>query len=523
MIRLSVLAISIVSLALYSIKDWYVALCGLIALMAVMEHPDMPKTLFGVQGLNPWNILLVVVVAAWLGSRRRERLVWDMPPSVSLMLLAYLGVVLVGFVRMMADRAMLPETTGTLVSEQLVNTVKWVVPGLLLYDGCRTRRRFLLGLAAILTIYVLLGLQVIRWMPPGTIASGEELTRRSLKILLNEIGYHRVNLSVMLAGACWALLATRGLTRRPGTRALIAFGALAMAYAQALTGGRAGYATWIAVGVVLAAVRWRRYLVVLPLVVAAIVAVVPAARERMLQGFTPETRDTSAYLAEQGQDPDELAEYTITAGRTLIWPYVVRKIAEAPVFGYGREAMRRTGLSDFLSRGLGESFPHPHNAYLEWLLDNGLVGFVLTLPFYAMVVALSFSLFKDSRSPVFVAAGGTCLALVLALLFGAIGSQTFYPREGAVGMWAAIGLMLRTAVERQGAVRLARGAARRDTPIVAHPEEPVPLPETPVLGMPASSLRRRVSIDALLWAGRARRRPGHGPPGLESERDRHFG
>jgi hypothetical protein len=99
MIRLSFLFLFIVSLALYAIKDWYVALCGLIALMAVVEHPDMPKTLFGVQGLNPWNLLLLVVVAAWLGSRRRERLVWDMPRSVNVLLLAYLGVVLVGFFR----------------------------------------------------------------------------------------------------------------------------------------------------------------------------------------------------------------------------------------------------------------------------------------------------------------------------------------------------------------------------------------------------------------------------------------
>jgi O-antigen ligase len=474
MIRLSLLFAFIVSLALYAIKDWYVALCGLIALMAVLEHPDMPKTLFGVQGLNPWNILLLVVVAAWLGSRRRERLVWDMPRSVNVLLLAYLGVVLVGFFRMMADRARLPETTAFLVSEYLVNTVKWVVPGLLLYDGCRSRRRFLLGLAALSAIYVLLAVQVIKWMPAGAIMSGEGLAVRSSKILSNEIGYHRVNLSVMLAGASWAILATRGLARHFGTRALILFLALAVTYAQALTGGRAGYATWIAVGLVLGMVRWRRYLLALPLVAATILALVPAARERMLQGFTPETHDTSAFLASQDrdQDPDEPDAYTITAGRTLIWPYVVDKISEAPLVGYGREAMRRTGLTAFLLEEVGESFPHPHNAYLEWLLDNGLVGFVLTMPFYGMVVVLSFSLFRDSRSPTFVAAGGACLALVLALLFGAVGSQTFYPREGAVGMWAAIGLMLRTAVERQRAIRRARRDPRRCTATTAQPPQP---------------------------------------------------
>jgi O-antigen ligase len=415
------------------------------------------------------------VVAAWLAGRRRERLRWDMPGAINFMLLGYLGVVLIGFARMMADRTNLWYTTGTLISEDLINTIKWVVPGLLLFDGARTRRRLLLGLASLCAIYVLLAVQVIRWMPIGVLTSGEALAGRSLKILLNEIGYHRVNLSVMLAGASWAILATRGLAKSVALRALIPFLALVVAYGQALTGGRAGYATWLAVGLVLGLVRWRGYLLALPFVVAAVLAVVPAARERMLQGFTPETRDTSVYISKEEEaegNPEVAAEYTISAGRTLIWPYVVRKIIDAPMVGYGREAMQRTGLSAFLLKELGESFPHPHNAYLESLLDNGVIGFVLTMSFYATVLWLSLSLFLDSRSPVFVATGGAALALVLALLFGAVGSQTFYPREGAVGMWCAIGLMLRTSVERRRALRRARHDSRRDAAARAQPARP---------------------------------------------------
>jgi O-antigen ligase len=325
-------------------------------------------------------------------------------------------------------------------------------------------------------------------MPVGSILSGDELAARSTKIISKEIGYHRVNLSVMLAGASWAILAARGLTGTFTARALVTVAAGAVVYAQALTGGRAGYGTWAVVGVLLSLLRWRRYLLAIPLVVGMIVTFVPAARDRMLQGFTEDTRDTSAYLESQrgSPDPDAPDDYTITAGRTLIWPYVVEKIGQAPFFGYGREAMQRTGLAAFLLEELGEVFPHPHNAYLQWLLDNGLVGFVLTMPFYVMVLVVSASLFRDSRSPVFVAGGGAALALVLALLIGAFGSQTFYPREGAVGMWAAIGLMLRAATERRRAVALARGLNRTG-------------PAVPAAA--ASSPRRRLSLDTLLWTG----------------------
>jgi hypothetical protein len=64
-------------------------------------------------------------------------------------------------------------------------------------------------------------------------------------------------------------------------------------------GGRAGYVDWIAVGGVLGAIRWRHQLLALPLVVSAVLLLVPAARERMLQGFTTETRDTSANVESQ--------------------------------------------------------------------------------------------------------------------------------------------------------------------------------------------------------------------------------
>jgi O-antigen ligase len=470
MIRLAALGLYILFLAGYAWRDWYRALCGLILLMAVIEHPDMPKTLLGIQGLNPWNILLLILLAAWLLARRREGLVWDMPRHLNLLLLTYLAVVLWGFLRMMLDRGPLAEeSTAGLVSEYLVNTVKWTFPGLLLFDGARTRQRFVLGLAATLGVYLLLGLQVIKWMPLTSALSGAELTARSLKILGNEIGYHRVNLSMMLGGASWAIFACHTLPRRRALRILILLLALLTLYAQALTGGRTGYGTWGFVGLVLCVVKWRKYLLLLPVAAAGVVLLVPGAVERMTQGFTPETHDRRATAAARDKSDSgdsDVDSYTVTAGRTLIWPYVIAKIRERPIIGYGREAMYRTGLVRLLQEELGENFPHPHNAYLQMLLDNGWVGFVLVVPFYLVVLSHCFGLLLDNRSTQFTAAGGAAAALVLALLVASMGSQTFYPREGAVGMWCAIGLMLRVWVERarvlaQGGVATGRMALGR--------------------------------------------------------------
>jgi O-antigen ligase len=150
----------------------------------------------------------------------------------------------------------------------------------------------------------------------------------------------------------------------------------------------------------------------------------------------------------QGFEDEVTDVYTVTAGRNIAWPLVLDKIAEAPLSGYGRRAMERTGITAHLRDELDEDFAHPHNAYLEMLLDNGWIGLLLVAPFYLTILGVAVRLLRDQRSPYFVVAGAVMTALVLALLVASVGSQTFYPREGAVPMWCAIGLALRVAVVR---------------------------------------------------------------------------
>jgi O-antigen ligase len=456
-IRVTVLSLLVAGLVIYAWRDWFYALCGAILLMAFVEHPDMPKNILGIQGLNPWNILMLSVLVAWLVHRRGQGLVWDMPRYLSGMLLIYLLVILVGWTRMMLDRSYLKYDTGELISEHLVNTIKWVLPGLLLFDGARTRKRVVVATVAILGVYFLLAVQVIRWMPMSSALSGESLTARSHKIILNEVGYHAVNMSMMLSGASWAVLATLPLVSSRRGKMVIVLVFLAIAYGQSLTGGRMGYVTWGMVGLSLSLLRWRRYLILVPFVPIVLGIAVPGVMERMMQGF-----DQTNAAGEQQVNP-----YEVTSGRNLIWPYVVDKIEERPTWGFGRQAMIRVGLVDYLWAHYRESFPHPHNAYLEMLLDNGLVGFFLVIPFYLVVLFYAVRLFLDRQSALATAVGGMTTALVLALLIASLGSQTFYPREGAVGMWAAIGLMLRVTVERKR-VRTAMAEQEQLQPPIAY-------------------------------------------------------
>ena len=103
MIRLTLLWLFVAFLSAYALKDWFKSLCGLILLMAVVEHPDFPKSLMGIQGLNAWNILLMFVLLGWATNRDRKTNPWDMPGNVSKLLIIYFSIVIVSFIRMALD------------------------------------------------------------------------------------------------------------------------------------------------------------------------------------------------------------------------------------------------------------------------------------------------------------------------------------------------------------------------------------------------------------------------------------
>jgi O-antigen ligase len=415
-------------------RSWFISACAAISLMAVIQHPDMPKNVMDIQGFNPWNLLFASVLVCWWLTRQRLGWHWEMPSYVNLLLFLYLMVVLFSVGRYIFNPSgWVGDTFGNVTSEYLINCIKWVLPGMLVFDGARNRRYVFIAIGAILAIYLLLSVQVIRWVPFGA-GSG-----KASRYISNEIGYNRVTLSMMLGGASYAVLCTALLFSKWKYKLLIALAALAVVYAQAVTGGRSGYVSWLVVGFILCVVRWRKFLPLIPVALILVLAFVPGVRERILQGFG----DQDAQIVVRND------EYEMTSGRNIAWPAVIDQIWKGPIVGFGREAMSVTGVQRYLAEEFGESFPHPHQAYLEVLLDMGIIGFLIIVPFFVMVVFHALRLLRDREDPLVCVVGTVCCALVLALLVAGFGGQTFYPREGAVGMWAAIGLMFRVYIERR--------------------------------------------------------------------------
>lgn len=431
-------------------RDWVKSLCALVAMLAVLERPDMPKAMFGISGLNPFNLGFLGICGGWLAARRRESSAWDVPPLMTTLLVLYLLIATISTARLLLDPSylviyqrpdFLVSSMRELITDYGINTFKWLLPALLLMQGCRGEERSRWVVMGVLAMYAVLALLVLRQMPLGYLLDGEALQQRAANILQRRVGYHRVDLATMFCGAAWAMLAARPLfpDKRIQLGLVGLFGITTLGLA--LTGGRTGYATWCLVGLTMSVLKWRKHLLLAPVAVAAILIVAPGIPERMLQGL-------------QGGNTDK---HLVTSGRNVIWPFVIDKIREAPIAGFGRQAWVRTNLRLQAALNTGENFGHPHNAYLEFMLDNGLIGMAVLLPLLIYVLWHAQRLFRET-DPLRSAAGGLAFAMTLSYAIAAFGAETFYPREGTVGMWCFIALLTRVARDTSRTAQAAAGA-----------------------------------------------------------------
>lgn len=438
-LRVIVCFLLVIGFSAYAYRNWFVSLCASVVLMAFLKHPDMPRSILGIPGLNVWNFLIANVVVAWWKERRQEFRAGDLPGGCKIALALYLAVITLAFLRFFADPTdYYNGTRMDIFIEYFLNCVRLLIPAFLLYDGCRTEKQITWALGSIVLLYFLLAVQVIRYMGLHPDFSGSELSGRAAKIIQRSVGYDRVDMSMMLAGASWAAIAFSVILEKKRHKWLLRGAAATILVGQALTGGRAGYVTWGAIGLVLCTLRWRRLLPLIPVAAVIVALFLPGVAQRMFSGFGGES---GGIIMDQN-------DTEITSGRNLMWPHVIEKIKQAPLMGYGRRAMIRTGLSAWGRDELGDEFDHPHEAYLEMILDNGIIGLLCVLPLFLIALKRSAGLFLDRGSPFHEAAGGVALALLFALLLASFGAQTLYPREGVVGMWAALGVALRVSVDR---------------------------------------------------------------------------
>jgi O-antigen ligase len=201
---------------------------------------------------------------------------------------------------------------------------------------------------------------------------------------------------------------------RGGRRAAAAIALPVLAAGLALSGSRSGFAL-AAIGLVgllfaRAIPGSRRATAV---AVAAALVGVAAAK------YLAEARGSAGARVLELFDARVPFEHRVST-RPVLWQSAITLFSRHPVEGTGLGAFswQLPNLLAETGRSIGAT-DNPGNGYLQALAETGLLGFVLTVAFLAIVAAESWSSLRDRDAPELAAAAGAAvLAFLAALLTG---------------------------------------------------------------------------------------------------------
>lgn len=267
----------------------------------------------------------------------------------------------------------------------------------------------------------------VQWLT-GTSLSGQPMFGDRLTGPLSRpnIGMFMLRIGYPLLGAA-LLLSDRGASL--ARTAMIVFATVAAVLFVQLTGERAAsvlsllaLATTLTLAFVVVPER-RRLAAALWLLFAAVTSTVLLTNPRIAHRATLLAADLGSYW----QTPyGEL----VTAGLRMWWRY--------PVTGVGLDNFERAcHLLTESSMRYG-CYPHPHNPYIEWLAESGVVGTAGYLFFLVLVIRrVSSLLHAASRAH---AAGAVLIGALVTLLFPFTASQSIFSNWPAMVFWCALAM-----------------------------------------------------------------------------------
>jgi O-antigen ligase len=283
-------------------------------------------------------------------------------------------------------------------------------------------QRFAIALAvsAVLFVLAMMGLIAL---------TGMSLDRlKDARSFLGLLGRHNNEAGVMLTTALGPMLFMQAHMRTRSGRIAMALAAGLVVCGVVLTFSRGAFLGML--GIIVAYVlhyrRIKTAVTVLALVVVGAAFAPAALYERLGRGLDDSVR------ANINSESDEL-----TAGRVYTWKQLAPEVLRSPVWGRGQ-------LSTQWSNHVKTTWynaSHPHNMYLEILMDMGLLGAAAMFLFYRHIWRMFRRLGADPRVPeamrgFFI---GAWAGLLSMLIYGATNGH-YYPAPEQIFYWVTVGL-----------------------------------------------------------------------------------
>lgn len=437
--RVIIVAAFMLFVIVYTQRDWFRALCCVVVFTALTEYPGLPNPL-DAKGINHWSVMLAAVLFAWIISRIVRPRPWNIPRGWLIVMGLYLLVESIAMARLCLNIDVFAAHAGQInpgyasynVRAVLVDMVysptRYMLLGFLLFDGARTRRQLLWGLCAVLTAVMIYALVVDKEIPLSGLAGDGMQYRHRISAWTNR---HPNDLARVFVAAIWigfSLWQLKVGTLKLRLTALVAVGFVIIALGH--THSRGGYLAFVFTGLAVALVAgsWRT-LAALVVAVAAVMTYAPSITDRILTGV-----DTT------GGAEHDMAE--VSGGRDIIWPAAIKGIEDSPLIGHGfRGYIVSPALPWSLETGGGEG--HPHNAYLETLLDHGVLAAPGRLAPFLYVLGAGVVLVRRRSDPLLRLMGVTAVAWIAATLTMGISGQHWGFSENLFTFWCVAGLTAR--------------------------------------------------------------------------------
>jgi O-antigen ligase len=402
----------------------------LLLMLPVSASSLFPHSLMQITGLNPLNLLLFATLAAYvIHGRLRPAAALVPMPLVWLFVVPIVMGGLIGMNRVYAIPSFFYEmdTVGftTPVQYLLYTVVKpMVMVGVILLIGAAAARsekpeRFLVPIivSAWVIALIQIGFIISEGVSLAMLASADE------RSFYTPLGMHANDLGRLHLYSFALLLFVWAETKHPRMKLVLLATLGILGIALLLSFSRASIAGAMLVGALFLMWKFNSRTLSLSLIALMLVALFGAdvLYSRMTLGF------------DQGAD-------AVSAGRIEgIWLPLLPETLSSPIWGHGLKSILWS--TPMLREAMGHA-GHPHNAYLETLLDTGFVGLALILAYYAHVwkgfraTGSNASLTPEMRG---LFQGGTA-ALAAFLLTCVVGSS-LRPESEAAYLWIAIGLM----------------------------------------------------------------------------------
>jgi O-antigen ligase len=445
-----------VSLALGELEAMYVtaalALCiavmfdfriGAIALVLMMPLQDttlFPHALMGVTGLNPANLLLAATLASCFlkiglqgaGALLDRRLVWLY--ALPVFAAAAIGAPHAGeIIPYFYERELIHFTSWPgYLRDILIRPSLLVVVGLLLGAAAvhsQKPERFLIpiGISVWLMALVVIGFVAASGVRIGALADASQ------REFFSELGIHANSLGRVFAAAYALLLFPWWETRRAGLKLFLFCTIGVLSFALLVTFSRGAFVGFILINLLF--LVWKFNLRLLGLALLGLVVAAMVMPEYVIGRVTV------------GFDTGDAND--VSAGRVDgIWLPLLPELFRSPVWGNGLGSVMWS-----LPMQIGAMLPvtHPHNAYLEALLDMGLVGLVLMLAYFWHVWRRLRQLGGNAwLSPEMRGFFQGAAAALLCFLVTGMAGSSLRPDSDFVYLWFAIGMMYGIAARKPG-------------------------------------------------------------------------